>query len=290
MAVALAALGRDLDLAAAGEVIGGQRILARQHVGQRALRDDLAPVDARAGAEIDHVIGGADRILVMLDHDHRVAEIAQALQCFQQPVVVALVEADAGLVEDVEHAAQSAADLAGEADALALAAAQGAAGAIEVEVVEPDVVEEAQPLVDFLEDRAGDLVLGVGQLVRQREEPVLGHRHAHLRRRGDVGGGDLDAQCLVVEPLAAAHLAGLRGLVLAQLLAHPRAFGLQHPAVEVADHPLERLAHGVFLAPVLEGERHGAALGAEQDDVLVLRAQIVPRGGQVEAVFLGKAS
>ena len=52
---------------------------------------DLAPVDAGAGAEIDHVIGGADRVLVMLDHDHRVAEIAQALQRFEQPVVVALV-------------------------------------------------------------------------------------------------------------------------------------------------------------------------------------------------------
>ena len=76
-------------------------------------------MDARAGAEIDHVIGGADRVLVMLDHDHRIAEIAQALQRFEQPVVVALVEADAGLVEHVEHARQPAADLAGEADALA---------------------------------------------------------------------------------------------------------------------------------------------------------------------------
>ncbi len=31
----------------------------------------------------------------MLDHDHRVAEIAQPLEGFEQPVVVALVEADA---------------------------------------------------------------------------------------------------------------------------------------------------------------------------------------------------
>ena len=124
-------------------------------------------MDARAGAEIDHVVGGADRVLVMLDHDHRVAEVAQALERFEQPVVVALVEADAGLVEHVEHARQPAADLAGEADALALAARQRAAGAVEVEVVEPDVVEEAQPLVDFLEDGAGDLLLRVGRAVGQ---------------------------------------------------------------------------------------------------------------------------
>jgi hypothetical protein len=58
----------------------------------------------------------------MLDDDHGVAEIAQALEGDEQAVVVALVEADRGLVEDVEDARQAGADLAGEADALALAA------------------------------------------------------------------------------------------------------------------------------------------------------------------------
>ena len=123
LAVALAALGRDVDLARAVEVGGGERVLGLEHLLERAFGHHLAAMDARAGAEIDDVVGGADRVLVMLDHDHRVAEIAQALECFEQPVVVALVEADAGLVEHVEHARQPAADLAGEADALALPAA-----------------------------------------------------------------------------------------------------------------------------------------------------------------------
>ena len=65
-------------------------------------------MDARAGPHVDDVIGGADRVLVMLDDQHGVAEIAQAAQRLEQHVVVALVEADAGLVEDVEHARQAA--------------------------------------------------------------------------------------------------------------------------------------------------------------------------------------
>jgi hypothetical protein len=69
----------------------------------------------------------ADRVLVVLDDDDRVAEIAQAPQRFEQPVVVALVQADAGFVQHVEHARQAGADLAGEADALAFPARQGAA-------------------------------------------------------------------------------------------------------------------------------------------------------------------
>src|SRR5690606_5697872 len=122
LAVALAALGRDRDLARAGEVLGGEAVGALQHFGERALRDDPAAVDAGAGAEVDHVIGGPDRVLVMLDDDHGVAEIAQALERLEQAVVVLLVEADRGLVEHVKHAREAGADLAGEADALALAA------------------------------------------------------------------------------------------------------------------------------------------------------------------------
>src|SRR5437763_12775104 len=110
------------------------------------------------------MVGGADRLLVMLDHEHRVAEAAEALERLEEAIVVLLVEADRGLVEDVEHARESAADLAGEADALALAARQGAAGAVEVEIIEAYIVEEAQALVDFLEDRLGDFVLGRGEL------------------------------------------------------------------------------------------------------------------------------
>jgi hypothetical protein len=94
--------------------------------------DDFAAVDAGAGAHVDDMVGGADRVLVMLDHEHGVAEAAQALERFEQAVVVLLVEADRRLVEDVEHAGEAGADLRGEADALALAAGQRAAGAVEV--------------------------------------------------------------------------------------------------------------------------------------------------------------
>ena len=81
----------------------------------------------------------------------------------------------------------------------------------------------------------------------------------------DVLAGDLHRQRLGLEPRAAAHLARGGGLVFGQLLAHPRAFGGEHAAVEVADHPLERLVDLVALAPVDELERDRLALGAVQD-------------------------
>ena len=80
-------------------------------------------MDAGGRTDVDDIVGGQDRVLVMLDHDDRVAEVAQVLQRVEQAGVVALVEADGGLVEHVEHAGQAGADLRGQPDALALAAA-----------------------------------------------------------------------------------------------------------------------------------------------------------------------
>jgi hypothetical protein len=62
------------------------------------------------------------------------------------------VQADRRLVEDVDDAGEAGAHLAGEADALRLAAGQRLGAAIEREVVEADVDQEAQPVGDFLHD------------------------------------------------------------------------------------------------------------------------------------------
>ena len=84
---------------------------------------DLAAVASGARTEVDDPVGGLDRLLVVLDDEHGVAEIAQAVQRADQALVVALVQADGRLVEHVHHARQLAAELRREADALRLAAA-----------------------------------------------------------------------------------------------------------------------------------------------------------------------
>ena len=91
-------------------------------VARRALGDHLAAMDAGGGADVDDIVGMQDGVLVVLDDDHRVADVAQVLQRVEQPGIVALVQADRRLVQHVEHAGQPGADLRGEPDALALAA------------------------------------------------------------------------------------------------------------------------------------------------------------------------
>ena len=124
----------------------------------------MAAVFAGARAEIDQVVGRANRLLVVLDDEHGVAEIAQLAERGEQPPVVALVQADRRLVEHVEHARQLRPDLRRQADALALAARERGGAAAERQIADADIDQEPQPIADFAHDALGDEVLALGEL------------------------------------------------------------------------------------------------------------------------------
>jgi hypothetical protein len=109
-------------------------------------------VNAGGGTEVDDAVGARHELVVVLDHEQRVALGAQGLERVDQAVVVAGVQADARLVEHVEHAGEVGAELGGEADALGLAAGERLGGAVEREVAEADMVEELQALLDLRHD------------------------------------------------------------------------------------------------------------------------------------------
>src|SRR3982751_654162 len=141
-----APLGGKLDLHLAAEVLPGDRLRGARDLVDRALGDDLAAVLAGARTHVDDVVGGAHRLLVVLDDDDRVAQVAKLLECREESRVVALVQADRRAVEDVEHPDESRADLRGEADTLRLAAGKGLGGPTKREVVEGGVDEGARRL------------------------------------------------------------------------------------------------------------------------------------------------
>ena len=123
-------------------------------------RGDLAAAVARAGSEVDQVVGRLDHLAVVLDEDQRVAQVAEVLQsASSKPGVVARMEADRRLVEDVEDARQAAADLAGQADPLALAAGERRRAAGQAQVIEADVDQELEPVADLADEVAGDVLL-----------------------------------------------------------------------------------------------------------------------------------
>jgi hypothetical protein len=277
-------------LRAARQIIGGQAVLVGETVFELAVRHHFAAMDAGAGAHVDDVVGGADGVFVMLDDEDGVAEIAEALEGDEQAVVVALVEADRRLVEDVEDARQAGADLAGEADALALAAGQGAGGAVEVQIFEADIVEEAErSLISLRMARAISRCCGFS-FSSSAENQSSAWR---TERREDM---EMSSPAILTlsgsgrrrAPWQVSH--GAADLVFGELLAHPGALGLEHAAIEVADHAFERLLDVVALAAVDEGQGDGLAVGAVEDDVALLVAELVPGGVELEIIGAGEAA
>ena len=114
---------------------------------------------AAAGSELHHVVGGANRVRIVLDDEHRVAGVAQAVQQPKQSVHVARVQADRRLVEHVERVDELRPERVRETDALRFAAGQRARRAMHRQIVQADVAEELHAIARFLENVRGDLPL-----------------------------------------------------------------------------------------------------------------------------------
>ena len=155
---------------AAQERAGDRPRLREDHL-QRAVGDDLAAVLPRPGPDVDDPVRGPDRLLVVLHHEHGVAQVPQPGQRRDQLGVVPLVEPDRRLVEDVQDAHQRRADLRRQPDPLRLAAREADARPVQGQVVQPDVHEEPEPGHDLLEHLAGDRPLALGDPVRQARPP-----------------------------------------------------------------------------------------------------------------------
>ena len=73
------------------------------HLVDGALKHHLAASSPCLGTDVHHVVGREHHVFVVLHHNHRVADVAQLFQTGDEALVVALVQADARLVEDIEH-------------------------------------------------------------------------------------------------------------------------------------------------------------------------------------------
>ena len=158
----------------------------------RADGDDLAACLAALGAEVDQVVGLLDHVEIVLDHEHGVAAVDEALQRLEQLLDVGEVQAGGRLVEDVQRpTGRHLAELGGELDALRLAAGERRRRLAERHVVETDVVQRLQAPADLRD-------------LREEGERLLDR---HLEHVGDRLPLEAHLERLAVVALALARLA-----------------------------------------------------------------------------------
>ena len=287
-----AALGRTAqrrhgDLAPAGQVGAGDRLLGRAQVVDGPADDDAPALLTGVRADVDDPVGGADGVFVVLDDDERVAQLLQPHQRLDEAVVVALVQADGRLVEDVQHADETRPDLGREPDALRLAAGQRRRRAVEGQVVQPDVDQEAQPGVDLLEDPLADHPVAIGQ--GELAQPGRGVADRQGRDLGDRTALDGDAQDLGLEAGALARGARDLAHVALVLLARPVAVGLGVAALDPGHHALVVGVVGAVAAVSVAVTDVHLVADAVQHGLLRPGRQLFPRRVDVEADGLGDA-
>ena len=119
-----------LNGASATQVIGGgaaarnANVLIFQKLIGCSLIDDLTTVPPGTGANVEDKVRFEHHVLVVLNNQNSVAQIAQVFQRVDQFHIVALVQTDTRFVHDVQHAHQLRSDLGSQPDTLRFATRQ----------------------------------------------------------------------------------------------------------------------------------------------------------------------
>ena len=173
LAIAFPSLPWSRDKTFAREELPRRRCFAREHVVERSLHHYVSTVHARPGAHLHDVVGGAYRVFIMLHDDDRVAYVAQASERRDHLHIVLRVQADARLVEHIQHPHQARPDLCGQPNPLRLAARQRARATVEIQIVQPDPQEQFQPGLDLLQHLPARVGATAGGLDRAEERVQL---------------------------------------------------------------------------------------------------------------------
>ena len=284
-ALRLAPRERHLDLARTREVLPGERLIDLADFFGRALGDDLATVDACAGADVDDLIGRDHRAFVVFNDDDGIAKVAQSLERGDQSLVVALVQADRWLIKDVKHADEARTDLRGEPNALRLPARERGSRAVHRQIANADIHEEVQALFDLFQDQLCHLTLSVAQL--DLADPL---------ERGGCGKVRVLMQAQPVDPNRTTLGSKARAVAIGTWLERHDLFeeltsivgvGLRIAAFDRRNDALV-LGHVGALVVAPRGVRDRDALFAEpiQEDVAGFVGEFVPRHGRVKACVI----
>ena len=230
-----------LDAALAGQVVAGQRTRRLQDVVASVLAATISPPCTPAPGPMSTMWSAAriassscSTTITVLPRSRRRVRVPsrRSLSRWCRPM--------RRFVQHVHHADQAGADLRGQADALRFAAGQGVGLALQRQVVQADIDQEAQAFADFLDDLGGDFAAPAGQVRASRK-----NASALVDRQRPQSGKARSATKHVargpVQARAAAVRAGAVADELGQFLAHRRRFGFPVAALQVRHDAFEGL-------------------------------------------------
>ena len=144
-----------------------------------ALEDDSATIDARAGTEVNDMVGHANHLLMVLYKKYGVARITQPLDGTLHQLDIVIVETRAGFVEDIQHIGERGVDVLGNLATLRLATRERSHTTIQAEIAQPNLLERREPCAN------SRLQVG-GQRVGDGTDPAIKFCDAQRASLSDV--------------------------------------------------------------------------------------------------------
>src|SRR5229473_719347 len=130
------------------------RFDARPALPWRICIKQLTAFASAAGTQFDHEIRTRDHRRIVLDYDHRVADVPQMAQDAEQTARVSRVKSHSRLVKRVERAREQAAKRACQVDSLRFAARECPRLPVQCEVAKPNLIEIADAILQFADQHA----------------------------------------------------------------------------------------------------------------------------------------
>ncbi len=260
----------------AGEIAAGQRDVRLHDLLRGSRGDHMAAKLAGAGAQVDHIVGMADGVFIVLHHQHGITEVTQRFERLDQPLVVALVQPDRRFIEHIEHSTQARADLRGQADALPLAARERGGIAVQRQIAQPDRVEKLKPFHHFPAQTLGDQPLARRKL--DRAGRLQGLAQGQRREVGNGQATHLDRQRFRPQALALAGRADGGRHVVQQPIAIAFRLRLIQRVAQVGQDAVETGARRLLTARAMEQQLLMALTELferlAQVDLVALRGQL----------------
>ena len=284
----LAAFLGDRDGFLTGKITTGDRIGVLGDLFRSAGGDQAAAVFASAGTDVNQIIRGAHGVFVVFHYENGIFEVAEMLQGGDELIVVALMETDARLIQNIEDALEAGADLGGEADALSFPAREGVGGATELQIAETDVLHKLDALTDFFQNGLGDLLLGGRELQVAAEELQRGV-HVKITNINDVAVVDGDGEDGGFETGAVAGLTFVDAHKTLNVFANELGVGLAVAAFQGRDDAFIGGLVGGAVAPfavAADGDFVFLGAGAVEDFLDDVGGEFGDRGMDGEAVAL----
>src|SRR5262245_62986839 len=123
----------------------------------------MAAPASGAGTDVDEPICLAHHGFVVLDDEDGVVAGLQIAEGLDEPLVVARVQTDGWLVEDIKNPGQAAANASCEAHTLEFAAGKRVARAFECKIIESDILQKPEAGSDFGQNGPSDRPVVGGQ-------------------------------------------------------------------------------------------------------------------------------